>query len=553
MNSIAHASTLSPRRARTFPLPRLSRREGFWAVAFAFLALTAFATAPSALYGLYEQREHLSPITLTIVYAVYAVGVVASLLLAGHVSDAYGRRAVLIPGLLTAAAAAIVFLVWTSLPGLLVARLLTGVALGASVATATAYIADLDADADGTPSRRSGIVATIANVGGLALGPLVAGVLAQYVPGGLTLTFVVLLAALIAAVAVVAGSPEGHEPVRPRPSYRPQRLRAPAQARAQFLAASTGAFLTFAVGGLLAGLAGTLLAGSLHHPSAVLAGLVIFLNFGAGVFVQTTTTRWPAHRLIAAGLVPLLVGLIILVVSAWTSPASLALFLIGGAVAGVGQGAIIRGSLSVVISTASGADRAGALATYFTAGYVGVSLPVLGAGVALQYLSPRVTLLIFAAAVGLGILAAAPYLVRRPTQILNDQLATQTRAVELAKRAITENEGTPLRAFMEVLSWELEEDREILVRVMRRLGVRPKRLRIDQARLTAHLPLSRSVELESLQGAISSKIEMWNALRSGVGDGARVDFDELIRRAERQAEQVERRRLPTLDHSVVGQ
>ena len=553
MNSIAHASTLSPRRARTFPLPRLSRREGFWAVAFAFLALTAFATAPSALYGLYEQREHLSPITLTIVYAVYAVGVVASLLLAGHVSDAYGRRAVLIPGLLTAAAAAIVFLVWTSLPGLLVARLLTGVALGASVATATAYIADLDA------GRRRHAEPPVRHRrddrqrGGLALGPLVAGVLAQYVPGGLTLTFVVLLAALIAAVAVVARSPEGHEPVRPRPSYRPQRLRAPAQARAQFLAASTGAFLTFAVGGLLAGLAGTLLAGSLHHPSAVLAGLVIFLNFGAGVFVQTTTTRWPAHRLIAAGLVPLLVGLIILVVSAWTSPASLALFLIGGAVAGVGQGAIIRGSLSVVISTASGADRAGALATYFTAGYVGVSLPVLGAGVALQYLSPRVTLLIFAAAVGLGILAAAPYLVRRPTQTLNDQLAAQTRAVELAKRAITENEGTPLRAFMEVLSWELEEDREILVRVMRRLGVRPKRLRIDQARLTAHLPLSRSVELESLQGAISSKIEMWNALRSSVGDGARVDFDELIRRAERQAEQVERRRLPTLDHSVVGQ
>ena len=416
MNSTAHASTLSHRRVRTFPLPRLSRREGFWAVAFAFFALTAFATAPSALYGLYEQREHLSPITLTIIYAVYAVGVVASLLLAGHVSDAYGRRAVLIPGLLVAAAAAIVFLTWTSLPGLLVARLLTGVALGASVATATAYIADLDAGRDGAPSRRSGIVATIANVGGLALGPLMAGVLAQYVPGGLTLTFVVLLAALIAAVGVVARSPEGREPVQPRPSYRPQRLRAPAQARGQFLAATTGAFLTFAVGGLLAGLAGTFLAGPLHHPSAVLTGFAIFLNFGAGVLVQTTTTHWPAHRLIAAGLAPLLIGLVVLVASAWTSPASLELFLLGSGVAGLGGGAIIRGSLSVVLSTASAADRAGALATYFTAGYVGVSLPVLGAGIALQYLSPRVTLLIFAAAVSAGILAAAPLLVRRPAR-----------------------------------------------------------------------------------------------------------------------------------------
>jgi len=410
-----HEPSAGTRRpART--LPRLSRRASFWAVAFAFLALAAFATAPSALYGIYAKQDHLAPITLTIVYAVYAVGVVASLLLAGHVSDFYGRRTVLIPGLLVAAIASVVFLFWSSLTGLLVARLLTGVALGASVATATAYIADLDGGPDGAPSRRSGIVATIANIGGLALGPLLAGVFAEYVPGGPTLTFVVLLAALILGLGAVARAHESREPARPRPSYRPQRLRAPAAARGQFVAAATGAFLTFAVGGLLAGLAGTFLAGPLHHPSAVLTGLVIFLNFGAGVLVQSTTTHWPAHRLIAAGLVPLLVGLIVLVTSAWTSPASLPLFLVGSAVAGLGGGAIIRGSLTVAISTASAADRAGVLVTYFTAGYVGVSLPVLGAGVALQYLSPRVTLLIFAVTVGVGILAAAPLLVRRPAR-----------------------------------------------------------------------------------------------------------------------------------------
>jgi MFS family permease len=409
MNSFAHTQPL----ATTRPLPRLSSRAALWAVAFAFLALTAFATAPSALYGLYAQQAHLAPITLTFVYAVYAVGVVASLLLAGHLSDVYGRRAVLIPALLVAGVAAVVFLTSTSLAALLAARLLTGVALGAGVATATAYITDLDAGPDGAPSRRSFIVATIANVGGLALGPLLAGALAQYVPGGLTLTFVVLLVALVAAAGLVAGSSDGREPVRPRPSYRPQRLRAPAQARSQFIAATTGAFLTFAVAGLFAGLAGRLLAGPLHHPSAVLTGLAIFLNFAAGVLVQTTTTRWPAHRLIAAGIAPLLVGLVVLAASAWTSPASLALFLIGGAIAGLGGGAIIRGTLTVVISTASAQDRAGALAAYFTAGYIGISLPVLGAGIALEYLSPRVTLLIFAAAVGLGTIAAAPLLIRR--------------------------------------------------------------------------------------------------------------------------------------------
>src|SRR5215218_6295378 len=161
MNAIAHHPTLRRRRAhpraRIPTVPRLSRGAGFWAVAFSFLALTALSTAPSALYGLYEQQEQLSSLTITIVYAVYSAGVVTSLLLAGHVSDWYGRRAVLIPALVLAGVAASVFIAWQSLAGLLVARVLTGVALGAAVATATAYIADLDAGPDGSVTRRSGI------------------------------------------------------------------------------------------------------------------------------------------------------------------------------------------------------------------------------------------------------------------------------------------------------------------------------------------------------------------------------------------------------------
>ena len=392
--------------------PRLSRRTGFWAIAFAFFAVTALSTAPSSLYGLYERQEDLSGLTITIVYAVYALGIVVSLIFAGHVSDWYGRRAVLLPALAVAVLATVVFLVWRSLAGLLLGRVLTGIALGAAVATATAFIADLDAGPGGTATPRAGIVATIANIGGLALGPLIAGVLARYAADPLTLPFVVILAALLAAVVLVLLAPEGHAAIHPRPRYHPQQLRAPVHARRQFTAAIVGAFVSFADFGLFAGLAGTFLAGPLHHPSPAIAGLTIFLSFGAGVVVQTTTTSWAPHRLIAAGIAPALIGLGVLVASAWTSPPSLALFLVGGTIAGAGCGAIFRGSLTVSISTSTPQDRAGALATFFTAGYAGVSLPVLGAGFALQHLSPRVTLLIFGSAVCLGILAAAPILVR---------------------------------------------------------------------------------------------------------------------------------------------
>jgi MFS family permease len=405
---------ISPPRTSVRAMPRLSRRAGFWAVAFSFFIVTAFSTAPSSLYGLYEQGEHLSSLTITFVYAVYAAGVVASLLLAGHVSDWYGRRAVLLPAIGVTIAAAAVYLASSTVTGLFIARVLTGIGVGAAVATATAFITDLDAGPAGPPTRRAGIVSTVANIGGLASGPLIAGLLARYEPHGLTLPFQVFLAALVLAGIAVALAPEGHPPLHPRPSYRPQRLSLPANARRRFTAACAGVFLCWAVAGLFAGLAAAFLAGPLHHPSPALCGLTIFLSFGAGIVVQTTTTTWPAHRLIAAGIAPALIGLGLLVVSAWTSPPSLALFLAGGIVCGAGSGAIFRGSLTVVISASDKDDRAGVLATFFIAAYTGLSIPVVVLGIALQHVSPRVTLLSFALIVGLGLLTAAPVLVRSP-------------------------------------------------------------------------------------------------------------------------------------------
>jgi predicted MFS family arabinose efflux permease len=330
------------------------------------------------------------------------------------VSDWYGRRAVLIPALVLAAVAAVVFISWQSLAGLLVARVLTGLALGATVATATAYIADLDAGPDGAVTRRAEIAATVANVGGLAIGPLVSGILVRYLSGDVTLPFAVLLAGLVAAIVAVVLAPEGRPAGHPLPAYRPQQLTVPAQARAQFIAATAGVALAFATWGLFAGLAGTFLAGPLHHPSPALTGAAIFLTFGIGIVVQLTTSSWPAHRLLAAGVPTILLGLTVLVVSAWTSPPSLPLFLGGGVLSGMGASAIFRASLGVVIAGSRADERAGALATFFTAGYAAISLPVLGLGIALQFLSPRVTLLVFGIAVGLGVLAAAPTLLRRP-------------------------------------------------------------------------------------------------------------------------------------------
>ena len=71
---------------------------GFWAVAFAFLVVMMFATLPSPLYGLYRTRDHLSAFTITVVFAIFAVGTILTLLLEGRVAGRFGRRGAMLGG-----------------------------------------------------------------------------------------------------------------------------------------------------------------------------------------------------------------------------------------------------------------------------------------------------------------------------------------------------------------------------------------------------------------------------------------------------------------------
>jgi hypothetical protein len=140
---------------------------------------------------------------------------------------------------------------------------------------------------------------------------------------------------------------------------------------------------------------------------------------------------------------------------------------------------------------------------------------------------------------------------------LNDHLAGSTVGIKLAKRAHASNQGTPLGDCLERLVSEIESDRRTLERVMAELGIRPNRLKAIGAwgaeklgrlklngQLTGYSPLSRFLELESLYLGITGKRELWRALHRTLGnDLMAFDFDELGRRAERQAGEVEEHRL----------
>ncbi|RAO01622.1 Monosaccharide-sensing protein [Micromonospora saelicesensis] len=384
-SGVMSLSTLTPRPTTSDRSDGSSRRHGrgFWAIALAFLTAMAFCTVPAPLYPLYMARDGFSTFMGTIVFAVYAVGVVISLLLAGHVSDWVGRKKILIPALALELVAAALFLGDPSLPVLLVARLVSGLGIGLITATATAYLQELHAaHRPGSSRQRFEMVSTAANIGGLGVGALVAGVLAQYVDAPLRTPYLVFAVLLAVSIVAVALTPETVEERLVKPTYRPQRISADHGDRAGYLAAAAAGFASFAVFGLFTSVAPGFVAGALHLPSRALAGTIVFAVFGGAAVAQTLTSRLAAPAKVRLGLLAQAVGVPVLLVGMHT--ASPSVFLVGGVVAGIGAGVLFKAAVGAVAAMAAPAQRGEALAGLFLIGYLGMILPSVSIGVATQ-------------------------------------------------------------------------------------------------------------------------------------------------------------------------
>jgi MFS family permease len=419
MTAAEHADGMnqtSQRLPRIAGRPRSRRHHsiGFWVAAVAFLLNMAFSAVPTPLYVLYQQRDGISNVMVTVVYAVYAVGVIGSLFLGGHLSDWIGRRRIFVPALLANAVSAAVFIADPSLAGLIVARIISGISVGLTTATATSYLAELHASARPLASRRRAeVVATASNLGGIGFGPLAAGLLAQFAPAPLRLPYVAFGIALIVLAACVALSPETLGRVEPRPRYRPQRIVVPDRARSTFYAATLAGMAAFAVFGVFNSLVPSFLAGTLHERSHAIAGAVPFAAFAGGAVAQILGARTPTFQLLRRS-VPIIVLGMGLTAGAMWSP-SLAMFVVGGVITGAGGGMVFKGSLVVAASTAPPQSRAEVLGGFFLGAYIGLSVPVVGLGIATTYVAARDVMLVFAALAAIAIAGSVRAVTHRST------------------------------------------------------------------------------------------------------------------------------------------
>ncbi|MFK0024830.1 MFS transporter [Streptomyces sp. NPDC090798] len=374
-----------------------------------FAVCMAGTTLPTPLYGLYQEKFGFSELTVTVVYAVYAFGVIGVLLLTGNSSDAVGRRPLLLWGLAFSAASAVCFLCATGLGWLYAGRLLSGLSAGLFTGAATAYVMEL---APYGGASRATFVATAANMGGLGCGPLLSGVLAQYAAWPLYLPFAVHLALVACSAGVLVWLPETVRERQPLSSVRPQRPGLPAQVRAVFGPAAIASFVGFALFGVFTSVSPAFLAQSLNVHDLAVSGLVVALAFFASTAGQLAIGRVGVGRSLPLGCAALLAGLALLAGALrWDL---LVLVVLSALVGGGGQGLAFRGALSAVAGASPADRRAAVISMLFVVAYAGISVPVIGVGLLTGPIGLEGAGLVFIACMAVLVSTAAVYLLRRP-------------------------------------------------------------------------------------------------------------------------------------------
>lgn len=364
-------ASMAPVRTSAKAMRTLPPRLAFLLQASLTLTYLAGSSAPTPLYAVYRAQWHFSTTMLTAVFGVYAIAVLASLLVVGRLSDHVGRRPVLLAATLMQPVAMAIFATASGLDELLLARVVQGLSAGAALAAVGAGLLDLD-------RARGATANAVAPMTGTAVGGLLGGAMVQYLPAPTHLVYAVLAVVFLAQAILVHFMAET-APMRQGAlaSLRPQ-LHVPPKARRAVLFAAPTLVAVWALAGFYGSLGPTLLRGLTGSNSVLLGGVALFLLAGAGAVTVLSTQRLTPHALTATGAAAMFFGLG-LVLAALHAHA-LSLFLAGTVVAGAGFGAGFQGALRSVVALIEAHERAGVVSVLFVISYLALGLPAVAAG-----------------------------------------------------------------------------------------------------------------------------------------------------------------------------
>lgn len=368
---------------------RLTGTPAFAVVAAVIGLALAASAAPSPLYGVYQEDWQFSTLTLTLVYAVYCVGVLGALLGAGRLSDEVGRKPVLVVALIGLIASTVVFALAESVAWLFVARGLQGLSTGIALSAAGAALIDLHPRAD---HNRVGLVNGIVSTGGMGIGSIVAAVLVQYGPAPRVAVFVLLGTLFAVALVATLALPE---PVgeRSRPTLRLQRPQIPPSVRSAFMLSALAVLASWSIGGIYLSLGPRLASEMMHTHSHIPGGIAMMALTLPGIFTQLRWNHLDPHRAASVGAAVLGIGMALIVASLSTGSAPF--FVAASAVTGAGWGIAFLGALRSLTAVIPPAQRAEVMSAFYVVAYSALAIPAIIAGVVVTHVGIDGTFRIF--------------------------------------------------------------------------------------------------------------------------------------------------------------
>jgi MFS family permease len=350
---------------------RLSGRPAVLVLASLVVALLASSATPTPLYAIYQAKWHFTPITTTVVFGVYAVAVLVSLLTLGKLSDHVGRRPVLLAALAVHAGSLVIFATATGVPELLAARVVQGLSTGAALGAIGAAMLDMD--------RELGTFANAVSPGmGTATGAIASALAVRFLPDPTHLIYLALIGVLALQMVAIAAM---RETVSRAPgalaSLRPEII-LPRALRGPVLTAVPVLFAVWALAGLYGALGPALVHALTGSGEVVLGALSLFVLAGSAVVAIVALRRAPARTVMGVGILALIAGVAVTVTA--VSLGSAALFFAGSVIAGVGFGCGFQGGIRLVVPLAAAHERAGLVSLLYVVSYLGLGVPAVLAG-----------------------------------------------------------------------------------------------------------------------------------------------------------------------------
>jgi Major Facilitator Superfamily len=359
------------------------------------ITFSTVAGAPTPVYRFYREALGLTPFTITLIFAVYSLTMIAAFLTVARLSDYVGRKPMILAALGLNAVALILFFVAESAGTLIVARAVQGVGTGIALATLGALITD-------TTPKWAATLNSVTAFMGLALGALIAGVFVTFAPSPTHLVYAALLGVTLAEMLALPLIVEttSRKPgawIGMKPKLTVPKAAAAAMARLFPLTLSA-----WALGGFYLSLMPSLMIEATGIRSPLVGAAVVSALMISGGLASLASRTFDAGKTVRASAALLAIGIVLTLFA--IAAGSTAGMVFGTIVAGAGFGASYGSSLRVLLPLAAAHERAGLLSAYFVESYLAFALAAIAAGLAAPHFGLVTTALFYGSALALSAL-----------------------------------------------------------------------------------------------------------------------------------------------------